>query len=138
MRKETIEHKLSALTGECGLPASLIAERPSLMGYSIERRVLPRMHAMLAGAEVHRCDHTTGAEKNGRKISLRERNLKQRKEHSGVMWNVNALYLSNAKFEKYLETSAKSRRDEQEAQHRRKKRKRKMRKPGRPHAFCVS
>lgn len=130
LRKETIEHKLATLMGECGLPAFLIVERPALMGYSIEKRVLPRMHAMLAGAEVGRWDHP-GRDQRSRSKTLHKRNLKHVKQHFGVMWNVNALYLSNAKFEKYLETSAKSRKDEREAQRRGKKR-RGRRKAGRP------
>jgi mTERF len=104
---ETIEYKLATLTGQFGLPASLILERPSLLGYSIEKRILPRMHAMrqraaqVAEVVQMKRTRTIGRQKIRRLV----------KEMDPIsFFNVNALYLSDAKFEKYLETSAVTRR----------------------------
>lgn len=113
-RKETIEHKLATLTGECGIPASVIAIRHALIGYSLEKRILPRMKAICAREEQHSVEVESDVVTKPKKISTKGRRRIRLKQHygnnSGVQWNVNAIYLSDERFERYLETSEITRR----------------------------
>jgi hypothetical protein len=120
-----LKHKLSTLTGKCGVPPSVIVDRPSLLGYSIEKRILPRMRAMLEGAaatgeqtitvesvetsmESVENVETKRIKTKGRR-RIRRRVCEKRDVTPRPAFNVNALYLSDAKFEEYLETSAMTR-----------------------------
>lgn len=94
-----LARKLAALTGECGFHASVIAGNPGLLGFSLDRRVLPRMRRMHAAA---RAASGGGAPQPKKQAVVDGRELNGREPTSGVK----AMFLSERDFEAFLERLA--------------------------------
>lgn len=125
LRKETLEYKLTTLMGKYGISVSILLRRPCLLGYSIEKRIIPRVNIMLEANRQHTLlqqiqQHITEQEEIHRTARIRtdgsrrirritKNKVRTHRLDDGLAFNVNALYLSQARFEKYLETSARER-----------------------------